>query len=1171
MINKFAIILVVALLMVAFGISTVAAKAKFDNREISERVKLFKSKLTDQEPISRRALGLDEAISTSKAAASARVSLGSSPDADSPGDMVDNTYDDWMYYAPMSQHVGMNGTNDIHFSYVNRDSEGDVRRMGYNVYDPGSGWPHLAGGGCEIQASGEEGREPVLAVQSTGLVVLGGWDEASGDRDVHLFYQTSQWSCFWGTGTQIPPATYGLPGLIDATSSLIIPSIDVQENGGTVYTHVVAVEEGDLCGSFWGPDDNANALVYCRKTGTGAAGTWSDAVIIDTSNYWAPQVCASRLSGNVAVAYTKPSALSIAELNTFSDLDIYFRENTNYGAIGDWAAPITITNYSRTEASYAAWLEAGALYDSEDNLHIIWNAHPVPANPYDAPEYGSWGTEWGSTIFHWRRLASNGDTATSRVHNAEWADGGQPTCGFLGFNAMTAAFATMGECAGRLYVVFVMASDMGAEPPMLTDCGSDISDGFFAGLGELYMCVSSDITGDAWDRYRNITHTYSDRVYDGDGCDSAGFGGTCNHDTKPSLSRSGMDRQTGTLAWTNLGGALTSFYDPNDWDDPLASPIAGVWTNDSIIHLSYMNDHWAGLARSDQGLYTENQVRYIQLGCVEPIVAPLIRVTPASIDYPTHGPNGAQTDITITVHNDGNTGLVVDVIGLGKTTDPGTDWLGVSATSLTEIPFGDNTTFDIQLNKNGVIDNGPTGMQFVDGVVFLKPAADPPANTDSLAIPIHFLIADTLADLAWDTVATVAGFGTTKAAGEDVALTMSNIGSFGHNGVGHVNMDFTVEGEDCDLTGNADAYVYDGSFFAAQKVGTQHNLSTSMHSADFAAKLTWKPLVGGPNGEMGSGETASYDSVYTGRFGNWDTSLVAEQTYYAPRNAAGTPSFAIVKTTVWPEKGAMDDITLGHMIDWDVPADNGSDNIGGVSVASGGYMYLQGTDTLTMPDQGCQDESGRFAADIFLGWHTNTEFNVDPLANNVVFYGTFSDSFHGWWDDASDDSVDNYQVIWDSLAANNTINAGGGPYDQAVFMSYVNTYDIGGTDTLTFYTALVTLKDGTKEELDALVAQVRTWYIVEIRGGSAGCCIGTAGSTQLQGGCNDAEQGVDVGDLTNMIDHLFINFTPLCCVAESDIAPAITGGTPDGSVDVGDLTAMIDHLFINFPALPSCP
>ncbi|MBU0982976.1 MAG: PKD domain-containing protein, partial [candidate division Zixibacteria bacterium] len=83
----------------------------------------------------------------------------------------------------------------------------------------------------------------------------------------------------------------------------------------------------------------------------------------------------------------------------------------------------------------------------------------------------------------------------------------------------------------------------------------------------------------------------------------------------------------------------------------------------------------------------------------------------------------------------------------------------------------------------------------------------------------------------------------------------------------------------------------------------------------------------------------------------------------------------------------------------------------------------------------------------------------------------------------------------------------------------------------------------------------------------AGCCLGTAGNVQLVPDCDDGDQSVDVGDLTNLIDHLFIGFAPVCCLEEADVAP-LSG--PDGGIDVGDLTTMIDHLFITFPALPSC-
>ncbi len=73
-----------------------------------------------------------------------------------------------------------------------------------------------------------------------------------------------------------------------------------------------------------------------------------------------------------------------------------------------------------------------------------------------------------------------------------------------------------------------------------------------------------------------------------------------------------------------------------------------------------------------------------------------------------------------------------------------------------------------------------------------------------------------------------------------------------------------------------------------------------------------------------------------------------------------------------------------------------------------------------------------------------------------------------------------------------------------------------------------------------------------------GCCVATIGNIDCSAG-----DGVDIGDLTALIDNLFITFGPLCCEAEANC---------DGwsGIDIGDLTALIDSLFINFSVLPAC-
>ena len=77
-----------------------------------------------------------------------------------------------------------------------------------------------------------------------------------------------------------------------------------------------------------------------------------------------------------------------------------------------------------------------------------------------------------------------------------------------------------------------------------------------------------------------------------------------------------------------------------------------------------------------------------------------------------------------------------------------------------------------------------------------------------------------------------------------------------------------------------------------------------------------------------------------------------------------------------------------------------------------------------------------------------------------------------------------------------------------------------------------------------------------------------AGSlTVLNGVCGnlDCDPGntVDIADLTILIDHLFINFEPLC----SPLGLSNVDCDPNNTVDIADLTVLIDHLFINFTPL----
>jgi hypothetical protein len=76
---------------------------------------------------------------------------------------------------------------------------------------------------------------------------------------------------------------------------------------------------------------------------------------------------------------------------------------------------------------------------------------------------------------------------------------------------------------------------------------------------------------------------------------------------------------------------------------------------------------------------------------------------------------------------------------------------------------------------------------------------------------------------------------------------------------------------------------------------------------------------------------------------------------------------------------------------------------------------------------------------------------------------------------------------------------------------------------------------------------------------SEGCCSGATGNIDC-----DPGNGIDISDLSRLIDFLYVSFEPLCCVESAD-----TDGQP--GTDIADLSALIDYLYISFSPTASCP
>jgi sugar lactone lactonase YvrE len=78
--------------------------------------------------------------------------------------------------------------------------------------------------------------------------------------------------------------------------------------------------------------------------------------------------------------------------------------------------------------------------------------------------------------------------------------------------------------------------------------------------------------------------------------------------------------------------------------------------------------------------------------------------------------------------------------------------------------------------------------------------------------------------------------------------------------------------------------------------------------------------------------------------------------------------------------------------------------------------------------------------------------------------------------------------------------------------------------------------------------------------GDACCCTDRTGNVDC-----DVSNGIDISDLSALIDNLYISYTALCCTKEANV-----DGSIDGKIDISDLSALIDYLYISFTPPAAC-
>ncbi|MDD5426575.1 MAG: hypothetical protein PHN52_08845, partial [candidate division Zixibacteria bacterium] len=642
MTKKLISLLIVTLFLVSVMVLTATAKSRVTDlrsEKLSHYGFLFDKKAN--------VVGTNEFASPGKEIP--QQSLGISGDGNTPGVVIGHSWYDYQCNSSTTRQIDWRNPNpQIHMAFTQIFAVGGKRYVTYNVYDPISGtWPLGADIGCPVSPpSGDaEGRAGFTSmdIRPDGGAVIAchhSADNNGTDYSTAVYIDQTASSgiyCGFGQGSHAPNSLAEFAAQEPNPAEYSWPKIEYHINGNDTVIYALSVEA---------PDNTSleQTMVLFRNAGSSLQSTW-EAFVIDTVFFSLHNLTASRLTRKVAICY-----LDRAPENIQGNNDVYYLVSQDMGATWNLSNKVNVTNYQVDEVGYRAWLELSCLYDSNDNLHLVWNA-----NLYNGDGQGTAGRN--CRLFHW---AENTDII-STIQNAEWDP--SRVCGVAGSNVFNVAKFTISECNGRLYVIWNQWGD--PDNGDSTDCADpNLSSAATNANAEIYLSVSSDLDGILWDAPRNLTNTKTPN------CDSTS-GNECGNETWPFMSRYGMNNsQWSGLDWLSAGDAYEV--------DPSADP---PYTGNYYLDVLYVNDVIPGPAANTGGNNTSPDyyvpLLWFRLPCVEPVVEPRLVLSPINIFYPNYTQHGEATSYNIRVENAGNADLDVSKVFVQKTTYTSSNWLVV--------------------------------------------------------------------------------------------------------------------------------------------------------------------------------------------------------------------------------------------------------------------------------------------------------------------------------------------------------------------------------------------------------------------------------------------------------------------------------------------------------------
>lgn len=421
---------------------------------------------------------------------------------------------------------------------------------------------------------------------------------------------------------------------------------------------------------------------------------------------------------------------------------------------------------------------------------------------------------------------------------------------------------------------------------------------------------------------------------------------------------------------------------------------------------------------------------------------------------------------------------------------------------------------------------------------------------------IEISIASETRTIQYDTITT-----------EIISLAVGSNGRFGcadSTGMGGVTMDFFYFSPECDtvdsIPGNTRKYIFDGSIFIGGVFGTDTILSNAIYGGGVDASSKIYELSP-PTGPILDKEIEHWTS---GTLTNFDSSIAFRVKYFAPRT---TVTYDFDNGYIWHENRQIitkelkvwshdgldhEGITVGEVIDWDIPSDSGVKNSGGVDTLRN-LLYCVGAEFNQDDEIECQDNDQRYGGMSF-GYFKRYVSDSDTLAWFVldsIPYGGYHEANARYvapsWDD---------NQLYQNVSGANALKPWSHEHADSQYVNlhsvliYVFDYDLKAGDTLVFYTVMFSVRNAAAESLPSNV--VRIQELTEIGQNYVkyfGCC------NELRGDLNT--DGIDGGllDMSFLINYAFQSGPAPTCLGEADVN---ADGYPGNLMDISFL---VDYIF----------